>query len=251
MSFGVRGIAMVIGGLALAVNSVRPAETEPEKGFEPIFNGKDLTGWKHVDRHGDGYRVEKGTLICPKGGGGRLFTQKTYSDFVLRFEFKLEPGSNNGVAIRSPLEGDPAYVGMEIQILDDSSAQYANLRPAQYHGSVYDLFPAKRGALKPPGEWNAEEIYCKGRHVRVTLNGRTIVDANLDDITDPETLKRHPGIKRPEGHIGFLGHGDHVEFRNVRLKDLSNADSTSNAEGNASQGSAKKSRLIRRLFRRD
>ena len=121
---------------------------------------------------------------------------------------------------RAPLKGDPAYVGMEIQILDDDAPVYAKLQPYQYCGSVYGVFAAKRGALHKAGEWNSEEIVCDGRRIQVTLNGQVIVDANLDDVKDPKVLKVHPGLARTEGYVGFLGHTSLVEFRNIRIKEL-------------------------------
>ena len=141
------------------------AESEP--GFVNLFDGKSLSGWKLVGKQGDGYGVKDGVIYCAKGGGGKLLTEKEYANFIFRFEFKLEPGSNNGLGIRAPYEGDAAYTGMELQILDDSAAQYAKLRPAQYHGSIYDVVPAKRGALKKPGEWNEETVLAVGRHIKV------------------------------------------------------------------------------------
>jgi len=192
--------------------------TEP--GFQQLFNGKSLEGWTLVGGKGPGYSVKDGILVCPADGGGNLFTEKEYSNFIFRFEFRLTAGANNGVGIRAPLEGDAAYKGMEIQILDNTAPQYAHLRPGQYQGSIYDVVPAKRGFLKPVGEWNQEEIRAEGRHIRVTLNGTIIVDANLAAITDPEVLKKHPGLARTSGHIGFLGHGTRVEFRNIRVKEL-------------------------------
>src|SRR5580693_3935931 len=93
------------------------AAAPPEKGFVALFNGRDLTGWQIVGQHGPGYLVKDGVLYCPSDGGGNLFTEKEYANFVFRFEFKLEEGSNNGVGIRAPLAGDTAYSGMEIQIL--------------------------------------------------------------------------------------------------------------------------------------
>lgn len=190
-----------------------------EKGFVPLFNGRDLEGWTLANPTGRGYIVQDGLLICPADGGGNLFTAREYEDFVLRFEFRLEPGGNNGVGIRVPAGGHASRDGMEIQILDDSAARYRNLRPAQYHGSIYGVVPAKRGAQKPPGAWNQEEIRCEGRRVRVTLNGRVIVDVDLDEVTDPEVLRAHPGLMRERGHIGFLGHGTTVAFRNIRLRE--------------------------------
>ena len=193
-----------------------------ESGFTTLFNGKDLTGWKLVGKEGRGYVVENGLLECPSDGGGNLFTEKEYANFVFRFEFKLEEGSNNGIGIRAPYEGDAAYQGMEIQILDHDAPMYrGKLHPAQYHGSIYDVVPAKTGFLKPTGQWNSEEIAANGRQIKVTLNGHVIVDANLDSITDPAVLKKHPGLARSSGHVGFLGHGPaRVWFRNVRIKEL-------------------------------
>jgi hypothetical protein len=192
-----------------------------EKGFQSLFNGKDLSGWTQVSKHGSGYTVENGILVCPEDGGGNLFTEKEYSDFIFRFEFRMTPGANNGVGIRAPLEGDAAYTGMEIQILDHNHERYkGQLKPAQYHGSIYDVFPAKTEYLKPTGEWNQEEIKADGRHITVTLNGTVIVDADLDTVKDAAVLKKHPGLLRKSGHIGFLGHGTRVEFRNIRVQPL-------------------------------
>jgi hypothetical protein len=134
----------------------------------------------------------------------------------------LTPGANNGLAIRAPLSGDPAYVGMEIQILDDTAAEYSSLMPYQYHGSIYGVVPAKRGYLKPIGQWNSQEVIASGRRVSVRLNGTTIVDADIDEASKPKTIdgRDHPGLERQEGHIGFCGHGDYVEFRNIRIKAL-------------------------------
>jgi hypothetical protein len=192
-----------------------------EPGFEPLFDGQTLKGWTLVRGHGPGYVVKEGIIVCPKEGGGNLYTEAEYANFILRFEFKLSPGGNNGIGIRAPLTGDAAYQGMEIQILDHDDPQYRGwLKPSQHHGSIYDVVPAKTGHLKPTGEWNYEEIIADGRRITVRLNGATIVDANLDDVKDPEVLKKHPGLARKAGHIGLLGHGSLVEFRNLRIKVL-------------------------------
>jgi hypothetical protein len=216
-------IAALVATLALAANA---QDQKVEEGFTSLFNGKDLTGWVYGKRgsgenkSGAGYAVENGVIFCTVKDGGNMYTEKEYGDFTLRFEFKLTENANNGIGIRAPLEGDSAYVGMEIQVLDDSGSQYKNLRPEQYHGSIYDCFACKRGSQKPVGEWNIEEITAKGRQVTVTLNGTVIVDANLDDIKDEAKLKKHPGLANKKGHIGFLGHGARVEFRNLRVKEL-------------------------------
>ncbi len=192
-----------------------------EPGFTPLFDGKTLTGWKLMGGHGPGYVVEDGKIVCPADGGGNLFTEQEYGNFIFRFEFKLTPGANNGIGIRAPYEGDAAYQGMEIQILDDGDEMYkGKIRPEQYHGSVYDMIPARTGFRKPVGEWNEEEIVANGRRITVKLNGVIILDADLGMVREPKVLAKHPGAARPSGHLGFLGHGSLVEFRNIRVKKL-------------------------------
>jgi hypothetical protein len=191
---------------------------QSEEGFVPLFNRKDLSGWIGDTR---GYEVKEGTIVCKSRGN--LYTEKEYSDFVLRFEFKLTPGANNGLGIRTPLEGDAAYVGMELQILDDSSEQYKGGKPWQYHASIYGLVPADRGHLKPVGEWNVQEVTALGPKIKVILNGTTVVDTDLSKLEqtpDIDSFDRHPGMNNTSGHIGFLGHGSVVEFREIRIKDL-------------------------------
>lgn len=207
---------------------IREIESAPElnnreksEGYTTIFNGINLDGW--VGNKTD-YIVKDGEIVIYPGGSGghgNLYTEKEYDNFIIRFEFKLTPGANNGLGIHAPLEGDAAYVGKEIQILDNSSPIYANLKDYQYHGSVYGLVPAAKGALKPVGEWNSEEVRVKGNQIWVTVNNKRIVFDDLDTATRNGTLdgKEHPGLKRLKGHIGFLGHGSEVHFRNIRIKE--------------------------------
>ncbi|MDZ7337575.1 MAG: DUF1080 domain-containing protein [candidate division KSB1 bacterium] len=187
--------------------------------WRTLFNGTDLSGWVGAT---DVYKVEHGAIVCPKGAYANLYTAEEFADFVLRFEFRLTPGANNGLAIRAPLEGDAAYVGMELQILDDSHPAYAEIKPYQCHGSIYGVAPARRGHLRPAGEWNVQEVTARGRRVTVVLNGATIVDVDLDQVSLAGTPDghAHPGLKRNRGHIGFLGHDAHVEFRNIWVKEL-------------------------------
>ena len=192
-------------------------------GFTSIFNGKDLAGWQGATT---GYAVENGLLVCKKDGGGNLFTDKEYADFAVRFDFKLEPGGNNGLGIRATLKGDNAYTGIEVQILDDSHESYKDIKPWQAHGSIYGIVAAKRGPLRSAGQWNSQEVIAHGRRVKVILNGAVLVDADLDQASTPKTLdgKDHPGLKRERGHIGFLGHGHRVEFKNLRVREIGPAE---------------------------
>lgn len=193
-----------------------------EEGFVPLFNGKNLDGWFIEHRIGPGFTVEDGILVCPAEGGEKLMTEKQYANFILRFEFRLEPDSNNGIGIRAPRHGHTATQGMEIQILDQSGPKYkpAKLRPEQYHGAIYGVIPARTGFVKKPGEWNSQEIAADGRRIRIRLNGVLILDADLDMVREPEILAKHPGLARPSGHIALLGHGSRTEFRNFRIREL-------------------------------
>jgi len=196
-------------------------DQEKAEGFNLLFNGKNLDNWQgnKVD-----YVAEDGLLVVkPKEGAhGNLFTEKEYSDFVFRFEFQLTPGANNGLGIHAPLEGDAAYVGKELQILDNTADIYKDLQPYQYHGSVYGIIAAKRNFLKPVGEWNQEEVIVKGDDIKITLNGTVIVDGNMKEASKNGTAdhKDHPGLLRHKGYIGFLGHGSELKFRNIRIKEL-------------------------------
>ena len=115
-----------------------------EEGFVPLFDGQSLTGWVG---NKSSYLVKDGMIVIEPqgGGGGNLYTEKEYGNFVLQFEFQLTPGANNGLGIHAPLEGDAAYVGKEFQILDNEAEKYAGLQSYQYHGSLYGVMPAKRG----------------------------------------------------------------------------------------------------------
>jgi HEAT repeat protein len=201
-----------------------PYEITPDEksaGFKELFDGMSLFSWTGNTKD---YLVENGDIVFHpnNGGSGNLYTRDEYGNFIFRFDFQLTPAGNSGIGIRAPLAGDAAYVGMEIQVLDDNADVYRNLQPYQYHGSVYGVIPAKRGYLKPLGEWNSEEIMIQGNKIRVTLNGTVIVDGDIAEASRNGTLdhKDHPGLKNSKGHIGFLSHDSQVKFRNLRIKSL-------------------------------
>lgn len=207
--------------LFLALAMICAASHAQEDGFKPLFDGKTLAGWTGGN---GGYVVKDGAIVCdPKAkGGGNLYTEKEYGNFELRFEFRLEKGSNNGIGIRAPKEGDAAFDGMEIQVLDDGDEMYKDIQPYQSHGSVYGVIAAKRGFLKPVGEWNSETIRIEGSKIKVTLNGEVIVDGDIEEASKNGTLDKrpHPGLKREKGFVCFCGHGAYAAFRNLRIKEL-------------------------------
>jgi hypothetical protein len=186
--------------------------------FVDLFNGKDFTNWGAAGKTEQaGYEVKDGTITSTKKCRV-LKTDKQYSNYVLQFEFKLTPGANNGLGVHYPGQGDAAYTGMEIQILDNTHPKYANLKDYQFHGGLYTLVAAKKGYLKPVGEWNKEIVTIDGPKVKVELNGTVIMEANLDEIN--KSKPKHQGAKRREGHIAFCGHGDIVSFKNIKIKEL-------------------------------
>jgi hypothetical protein len=206
------------------IPTIEPTVLDPvekKQGFELLFDGTNLDKWTGNIA---GYPIRNGVVeVSPEeGSGGNLYTKDEYANFIYRFEFQLTPGANNGIGIRAPLEGDAAYVGMEIQVLDNEAPMYKDLHVYQYHGSVYGVIPAKRGFLLPTGEWNKEEIIAKGNKIKVTLNGTVILEGDIKEASKGGTAdhKEHPGLLRTTGHLGFLGHGDVVRFRNMRVKKL-------------------------------
>jgi hypothetical protein len=191
----------------------------PPEGFKALFDGKTLKGWKLLGGKEGAWAVDEkqGTMYVAKGGGGWIMSEKEFSDFELRADFKVPKGGNSGVALRAPMKGDPAYQGMEIQILDDPA--YKGIKEWQQTGSIYGVVAPSSVPTKPVGQWNTYRIVCKGKKVTVELNGKKVVDADLGDHEEKHG-KAHPGILRKKGHVGFQEHGGRVEFRNVFIKEL-------------------------------
>ena len=171
----VREIGVTEGNKFLASNE--------NDGFKKVFNGNDLDGWAGAT---DNYEVKNGTIQCKKGSGGTVYVNEELSNFSVRFEYKLPPGGNNGLAIRYPGKGDTAYVGMcELQVLDDTAKKYAKLHPAQYHGSAYGMAAAARGYQRAVGDWNFQQVTVMGSTIMVEMNGTQILNADLSKVDKP------------------------------------------------------------------
>jgi hypothetical protein len=216
------GVLLITVGLVLVEG--KPSQSKEDKvpeGFTNIFNGENLTGWKATGKT-EQWTSEPGVIVCKGGGGGWLLTEKEYGDFEFRCEYKWsKEGGNSGVALRTPDKGDPAYVGMEIQLIDDENWEKANgfkLQTWQNTGAIYNVQAPKLQNNKPIGEWNAVRIVAKGRNITVELNDKELVKANLDDYKDK--YQDHPGLTREKGHVGFQSYNIRVDFRNVYIKEL-------------------------------
>jgi hypothetical protein len=214
-------VALVLLCAALPAPAQVTDDKEKADGFAPLFDGKTLEGWKIYDGKPAVWAAEDGLVVCKGEGGGWLGTLRDYDNFVLRLDYRLKPAGNSGVYIRAPEKGHISRVGMEIQILDDNHPSYAKIDFYQYTGSIYHVVPPTQRAGKAAGEWNTMEIRADGRQVVVVLNGKKVIDADLDRcLNDPAVAKEHTGLARKSGRIGLQSHTDRVEFRNLRVKEL-------------------------------
>ena len=169
----------------------------------------------------DNWNYNSAITNAPMSGKVQLCKDE-FDNFIFRFKFKLEPGANNGIGIRTPLIGDAAFEGMEVQVLENSDPKYAGLKNWQFHGSLYGLAPALRGYQRPAGEWNDQEIRAEGQRITVILNGKVINEVDLDEVIRAKPLsgQPHPGATRKSGHIAFCGHGDRVAYKDLRIHPL-------------------------------
>jgi len=197
----------------------RLSKEEKKEGYKVLFDGTSMSQWTSNTNE---YVLENGCIVMyPKTGHGNLYTKQQFDNFILRFEFLLTPEANSGLGIRHKMiTAQSGYDGMELQILDNEAPIYKDLKPYQYHGSVYGWIPAKRGFLKPTGEWNYQEVVADGDHIKVILNGTVIVDGNLREATKGTPADKIPAtLFYEKGHIAFLGHNSVVKFRNIRIKE--------------------------------
>ncbi len=176
----------------------------PGSGYVSLFDGTNLKQWRLPPGQAS-WEIEDGLLVNKPGHGGSLHSAREYSDFVIRLDWKLNPGGNSGVYIRS---------GTEIQILDDFAPVYAHIKPCQHAGSVYCQIPAKPGALKKAGQWNEMQILARGKKVMVWLNGQVVVDGSFDDTPELKT-------RAMRGYIILQYHGGGLWFRDIEIKPLS------------------------------
>jgi hypothetical protein len=188
---------------------------ELEQGFVPLFNGRDLSGWQAMGA--ETWAAQDGELVCKGGEGGWLRSDKQYRDFILRLEYKISPDGNSGIFVRSTLEGDPAFTGMEIQVLDD----YGDKPDKHSAGAVYDAVAPAVNASRPAGEWNQVEITCWGDKLTTYMNGDKLYEVNLADpeLNAQQAEERKFPNRAQIGYIGLQNHGSPVAFRNLRISE--------------------------------
>ncbi len=199
---------------------------QQRQGWILLFNGKDLSGLE-AEGAKDSFSVDaEGNLAC-RGAGGWIHSVKEYRDFRLTLEYKVSPGGNSGVFLRARKEGDPAFTGMEVQILDDAG------KPPDTHstGALYDEVRPDKNKSKPAGEWNAYDITCLGNELRVSLNGEQLYAINLDTTPDKHNQQARLSMRAATGFIGVQDHGSPVWFRNIKLLPLDASRYPGNTSG--------------------
>lgn len=220
----------------LAGQAKKPATTTTtaDGGWVQLFDGKDLKGWrgyKKPDASETRWKVEDGMLTINSNGAGDtkgqrdLITDGTYEQFDLRWEWKISQGGNSGVKY-FVLEDENSAIGHEYQVIDDERHPDAKIGPHRQTAAFYDVFPAHDRPLKPAGEWNTSEVIVKGKHVTHILNGKTVLEYDLEspELKAAIAKSKFKDIARfgklQPGHILVQDHGDQVWYRKIEIKTL-------------------------------
>ena len=224
------GVPMAVIAMLAGVSTASAAENslspqEKADGWVLLFDGKSLEGWK-TDRGAESKTPVDGDAINPrKAGGYMLVHERVRGDFVLSLDFKISPGCNSGVFIRTfplmPRPGkDVGFNGIEIAIDDTRTSGMHDT------GAIYDLVKPSENAMNPAGEWNRMVVTCAGPKIAVEVNGKVVSRMNLDEWTEPNrrpdgsphkfdiAYKNHPR----QGYIGLQDHGSPCWFRNIKLR---------------------------------
>ncbi len=215
---------------AVKGNTLSPVERKA--GWQLLFDGKTLTGWRGYKKPeiGAAWKAVDGALTLDGPGGGDIMTDQEFSDFELTLDWKISEGGNSGLMYRVGATDAPPYVtGPEYQLLDDERHPDAKLGRDgnRKSGSLYDVLPAAKNVVKAAGEWNAAKVLCKGKHIEHWLNGTRVVQT---DLGSPDWNQRVAASKwkpHPEfgtlttGRIDLQDHGNKVEFRNIKIRSLS------------------------------
>ena len=203
-------------------------------GFKPLFDGKSLDGWrgyKKTDASETRWKVENGIVTIPENDGkdtrGQrdIITTGTYDQFDLRWEWKVAQGGNSGLKY-FVLEDEASAIGHEYQMIDDERHPDAKIGPHRQTAAFYDVLPAADRPLKPAGEWNQSQVIVKGKHVEHWLNGKRVLQYELDspELKAAVAKSKFKDIARfgkpQKGHILIQDHGNAVWYRNVRIKPL-------------------------------
>lgn len=203
-------------------------DAEKQAGWQLLFNGKDLTGWKCNNGKEIATAVENGSIVPYKSGGKIVIHENKFDNFVLKCDVRWEdPKCNSGIFFRVEDKANPVHTGFEIQVMSGT-----NIGKHQF-GAIYDLTPTTKNAGKKIGQWNAVEIRCYGPYIDVTVNGEKVASMNCDEFDKPGVCPdgqkhKYKLDKKPRavkdfartGYLGFQDHGHKVWYKNVKLLPL-------------------------------
>lgn len=214
------GIQFALGDLSADAAPVPHPTGETPSNAITLFNGKDLSGW--VCKPG-AWAAEDGVLACR--GGGDIWTEQQFGDFILDLEFKIDKGANSGVFFRTADINDCVQTGIELQVLDSYGKAAVDKHDC---GAIYDCLAPSKNAVKPAGEWNTLRLVCRGPRLQAVMNGLVIINMNLDDWKEagrnpdgsPNKFRTAYKDMPRAGHIGFQDHGGGIWYRNIRIKPL-------------------------------
>lgn len=200
---------------------------ERQEGWQLLFDGRTTAGWRGYRQKGvpKGWVVEEGSLVR-RAGGADLITIRSYRDFELALEWKVSSGGNSGILYRVTEDAKETYEsGPEMQVLDDAKHADGASRLTSA-GACYGLYPAPAGVVHPAGEWNKVRIVVKGNLVEHWLNDVKVVEYELlspdwEAKVAASKFSQWKGYGRASGgHIALQDHGDEVEYRSIRLREL-------------------------------
>ncbi len=200
-----------------SVDATAPSSDAPDGAIQTVAAQQKLETiqWTVCEGKAESWVIGKESLSCQRPGGGWVRSQQLFSDFEIEFEYRLSPGANSGVAFRCPENGSPTFSGLEIQLIDDQSPKYSDLRPDQYSGSLYyHVAPSKRPALAAE-QWHQCRIVCLGPKIQVYLAGQLVNDIDLDDAVPADSPLR----ARHLGFLAFQSHSNRVDFRKIHVTD--------------------------------
>jgi 3-keto-disaccharide hydrolase len=228
-------IVLTVATLAGAAEAAPPNQltaAEQKAGWRLLFDGKTTAGWRGFKKTDfpkgrwvvrDGALAHIATGAGDSQGGGDIVTIARFSDFDLRFDWRIAPGGNSGLKyfVTEDRDGPIAH---EYQVLDDARHPDAKVGAHRQAGAFYDVLPpAADKTLRPVGEWNESRVLVKGNHVEHWLNGRRVLEYELGSpelraAIAKSKFKDVPGFgTKTSGHILLQDHGDEVAFRNIKI----------------------------------
>ncbi|HZJ00322.1 MAG TPA: DUF1080 domain-containing protein [Gemmatimonadaceae bacterium] len=202
--------------------------SEAGQGWRLLFDGKTTAGWRNFREPAisNGWKVIDGSLVRADSGAGDIITVDKFRNFDLTLDWKVAPKGNSGIFYRATEEADTIWkAAPEMQVLDDAGHENGKLQITSA-GANYDLYEAPRGVVHPAGEWNHARILVNGNHVEHWLNGVKLFEYELGSADWKARVAKakfheYPIFgTAPEGHIGLQDHGDHVEYRNIKIRAL-------------------------------